>query len=112
MKRLNNIPAFSILKKRKLGSVFSFGKTTQEEVMKVIQDLNAKKSCQTSDTPTKIIKLNSNIFSNLMYKHFNYWSDKGEFPNDLKHSDIVPIYKKNKCKKESYRPIKHPIKPL
>ena len=40
-----------------------------------------------------------------MYKHFNYCSDKDEFPNDLKHADIVPIYKKNKCKKESYRPV-------
>ena len=59
-----------------------------------------------SDTPTKIIKLNSDIFSNLVYKHFNYYLDKGEFPNDLKHADIVPIYKKNnKCEKENYRPI-------
>ena len=74
--------------------------------MKVIQDLNAKKSCQTSDTPTKIIKLNSDIFSNLIYKHFNCCIDKGEFPNDLKHVDIVPIYKKNnKCEKENYRPV-------
>ena len=74
--------------------------------MKVIQDLNAKKSCQTSDTPTKIIKLNCDIFSNLICKHFNCCIDKGEFPNDLKHADIVPIYKKNnKCKKENYRPV-------
>ena len=65
-------PSILNIKKRKLDSVFSFRKTTQEEVLKVIQDLNAKKSCQTSDTPTKIIKLNSDIFSNLIYKHFNY----------------------------------------
>ena len=71
--------------------------------MKVIQDLNAKKSCQTSDTPTKIIKLNSDIFSNLIYKHFNYCIDKGKFPNNLKYANIVPIDKKNKCKKENYR---------
>ena len=56
-----------------------------------IQDLNAKKSCETSDSPTKIIKLNSDIFSNLIYKHFNNCIDEGEFPNDLKHADIVPI---------------------
>ena len=76
--------------------------------MKVIQDLNTKKSCQTSDTATKIIKLNSNIFSNLIYKHFNYCIDKGKFPNDLKlkYADIVPIYKQNnKCEKENYRPV-------
>ena len=74
--------------------------------MRVIQNLNAKKSCQTSDTPTEIIELNSDIFSNLIYKHFNYCIDKDEFPNDLKHADIVPIYKKNnKCGKENYRPV-------
>ena len=54
------------IKKRKLYSVFLFRKPTQEEVLKVTQDLNVKKSCQKSDTPTKIIKLNSDIFSNLI----------------------------------------------
>ena len=94
------------IKKRKLDSVFSFRTTTQEEASKVIRDLNTKKSCQTSDIPTKIIKLNSDIFSNLIYKHFNYCIDKCEFPNDLKHADIVPVYKQNnKCEKENYGPV-------
>ena len=58
-----------------------------------------------SDTSTKIIKFNSDTFSSLIYQQFNYCIDKGEFPNDLKHADIVPVYKKNKkCKKENYRP--------
>ena len=73
--------------------MFSFRKATQEEVSKIIRDLNAKKSCQTGYTPTKIIKLTSD-FPNLIYKHFNYCIGKGEFPNELKHADIVPIYKK------------------
>ena len=91
------------IKKRNLDSVFSFRKTTQEKVSKFIRDLNTKKSCQTSDTPTKIIKLNSDIFSNLIYKDINYSIDKGEFPNDLKHADVVPVYKKkSKCEKENY----------
>ena len=59
-------PSILNIKKRKLDSVFPFRKTTQEEVLKVIQVLNAKKICQTSDTPTNIIKLNSDIFSNLI----------------------------------------------
>ena len=100
-------PSILKIKKRKLDSVFSFRKTTQEDVSKVIRDLNTKKSCQASDIPTKIIKLNSDIFSNLIYKHFNYCIDEGEFPNDLKHADIVPVYKKNnKCEKENCRPLR------
>ena len=80
------------IKKKNLDLVFSFKKTTQAEVLKVNQDLNTKKSCQVSDTPTKIIKLHSDIFSNLIYKHFNYCNDKEEFLSDLKHADIVPVY--------------------
>ena len=93
LKRLKNTPVFLILSKGIHYSVFSFRKTTQEKVSKVIGDLNTKKS-QTSDTPTKIIKLNSGIFSNLICKHFNYSVDKGAFPNDLKYGDIVSVYKK------------------
>ena len=58
--------------------MFSFRKATQEEVSKIIRDLNAKKSCETGYTPTKIIKLTSDIFPKF----------------ELKHADIVPIYKK------------------
>ena len=54
-------PSILDIKTNKLNSVFSFRKTTEEEVLKVIRNLNIKKSCQTSDTPTKIIKLDSNI---------------------------------------------------
>ena len=42
----------------------------------------------------------------MIYKHFNYCINKGEFPNDLKHANIVPIYKKDKKReKENYRPV-------
>ena len=84
-------------------------KTTQEEVLKVIRDWNTKKSCQTSDTPTKIIKLNSDILSNLIYNSFNYCIDKAKFPNDLKYADIVPIYKKSNMRKRKLYTCKHPI---
>ena len=74
--------------------------------MKVIRDLNTKTSCQTSEAPTKIIKLNCDIFSNLIDKHFNYCINKGEFPNDFKHADIVPVYEENnKCEKENCRTV-------
>ena len=43
------------IKKRKLDSVFSFSKTTPEEVPNVFRDWKTKKCCQTSDTPTKTI---------------------------------------------------------
>ena len=50
--------------------------------------------------------MSSSIFSNFIYKHYNYCIDKGEFLNDLKYADTVLIYKKNnKCEKENYRTV-------
>ena len=90
-----------------LNSVFSSRNTTKEEVSISLQCLNTKKSCQASNTPNKSIKLNSDIFSNFIHKYFSCCIDKGEFQNDLKHADIIAIYKKNnKYKKENYRPVK------
>ena len=81
-------------------------KNTPEEVVKVIRNLNIRKSCQTTDIPTKVIKLNSDILAKFIYKHFNSCIDRGEFPNELKHAERVPVHKKY-CKrdKENCRPV-------
>lgn len=42
------------------------------EVEEIIGVLNRRKSYQKSDIPTKIIKLNSDIFSKFLYKHFKF----------------------------------------
>ena len=75
-------------------------------MVKVIRNLNIRKSCQTADIPTKFIKLNSDILAKLIQKHFNYCIDRGELPNELKHAELVPVHKKN-CRqdKENYRPV-------
>ena len=67
--------------------------------MKVICNLNIRKSCQTTDTPTKVIRLNSDILANFIYKHFNYCIDRGEFLNELKHAELFSVQKKN-CKRD------------
>ena len=74
--------------------------------MKVIHNLNIRKGCQTTDIPTKFIKLYLDILARFTYKHFNYCIDRGEFPNELKHAELVPAHKKN-CKrdKENYRHV-------
>ena len=67
-----------------LNLFFLSKKTTPEEVVKVIRNLNIRKSCLTTDIPTKVIKLNSDILAKCIYKHFNYCIDKDEFSNELK----------------------------
>ena len=63
--------------------------------MKIIRNLNIRKSCQTTDIPTKVIKLNSDILGKLVYKYYNYYIDRGEFPDELKHVKLVPVDVRN-----------------
>ena len=64
------------------------------EVQKIISNLNIKKSCQQEDIQTKIITLNKDLIAKFITKNFNSRNGKGEFPSELKHTDIVPIHKR------------------
>ena len=74
--------------------------------MKVINNLNVAKTCQANDIPTKIIKINKDIFANFITDHSNYCIANGEFPDELKNADVIAVDKKNeKCNKTNYRPV-------
>ena len=75
--------------------------------MKVIINLNAAKSCEINDIPTKVNKMNKDIFAKFIMDHFNYCITYGEFPDELKHFNVTIVQKKNeKCDKTNYRPAK------
>ena len=45
--------------------------------------------------------MNKDIFANFITDHFN-----GEFPDELKHADVILGHKKNEnCNKKKYRPV-------
>ena len=90
-------PSVTNIKNKDSESIFCFKETTPEEVVKVICNLNIRKSCQITDIPTKVIKLNLDILAKFIYRHFNYCIERGEFPNELKHAELVPVQKKT-CK--------------
>ena len=74
--------------------------------MKVINNFNVVKTCQVNDIPTKVIKMNKDIFANFITDHFNYCTANSKFPDELKHADVIPVPKKNeKCSKTNYRPV-------
>ena len=86
--------------------LFFFENTYADVVTKVINNLNVAKTCQVNDIPTKVIKMNKDIFANFITDHFHYCIAYGEFPDDLKHADVIPIHKKNeKCNKTNYRKV-------
>ena len=54
------------IKSKKFNSTSSFKNTYTDVVMKVINNLSVAKNCQLNDIPTKVIKINKDIFANFM----------------------------------------------
>ena len=46
------------IKQREFNSIFRCKNTNENEIRKIIKNLNDRKTCQGSDIPTKTIKLN------------------------------------------------------
>ena len=89
-----NHPSVVNINQRELNSTFTFKHTNENEVRKIIKNLNVRKTCQDNDISTKIIKLNIDLFSSFICKNFNYCKSVGKFPNELKHADLIPVHKK------------------
>ena len=67
--------------------------------------MDASKACQDTDSSTKIVKENTDIFAEFVYTSFNEFVKKSEFPSVLKQANITPVYKKGEREcKNNYRP--------
>ena len=74
--------------------------------MKKVNTLDNAKFSQQSDTPTKILKQNSDYFAEYFYENINQCISKSRFPSDLKLADVTPVYKKkSKNSKDNYRSV-------
>ena len=106
MKYKNHPSIIAIQNKFKGGDVFYFKELEKEKIQKEIYNLNSNKASQHSDIPTKIIKSNSDIFSDFLCVSINSSIKSSLFLSCLKTADITPIYKKGKKDlKDNYRPI-------
>ena len=94
------------IKSKKFNSTFYFENTYTDVVMKVINNLNVDKIFQINDISTKVIKIDKYIFASFITDHFKCYIAYGEFPDELKHVDVIPVDKKNeKFDKTNYRPV-------
>ena len=96
------------MREKNFKSGFSFKHTNEIEIRKIIRGTNIHKTCQLKDIPTKII-LNEFllILSNFCeFLHFNYCVDIGEFLQEFKNADVIPVHKKKeKSDKTNYIPV-------
>ena len=84
---------------------FPFKEVTLDEINQVIRSLNARKSSNDVIPIFLIKRLPENMIKRLMYV-FNLSITVGVFPDVLKHSKIIPVYKNgSKLECTNYRPI-------
>ena len=96
-----------IIKHKSNTSNFSFRGVVKQSIESLIETLDSSKTIQKDNIPTKIIKENMNILSNIF--HDNCFSES-VFPDDLKRAEVIPIFetdikKDSKDLKENYRPV-------
>ena len=84
-----------IMKSKNIPS-FSFQPVSIDKVKDIIKTLNTKKACPDGDIPVKLIKMNEDIFSRLIFQNYNQSLINGDFPHCLKQAEIVSVFKKRK----------------
>ena len=89
----SSILAIGKVCKEKSDSPFLFTGIDREEILKEILILDASKTCQDADVPTKILKENADIFADFLHTSFNEFVKKLEFPLALKQANITPVCK-------------------
>ena len=104
----NDATLKAILKYRNHGSIiaiqskckdkgnFNFIEVDQKQIEKEILKLDVNKASQSSDIPIKVLRENSDIFSNFLCNSFNISISLSTFPEILEHADITHFYKKGK----------------
>ena len=86
--------------------LFNFSNISQGNILQQIANLDTNKAIQSTDIPTKIIKRNSDIFSDFIFSNINECIRNSTFPPALKIANITPVHKKDsKNVKENYRPV-------
>ena len=100
----------AIMKHRPNKSNFSFSRVAKRSIESLIKTLDSSKTIQKDNIPTKIIKENIDIMSNIFHEDINKCFSESFFSDDLKRAEVIPIFKKDikkdsKALKENYRPV-------
>ena len=89
---------------------FSFSGVVKQSIESLIKTLDSSKTVQKDNIPTKIIKENMDIMSNIFHDNINKCFSESFFPDDLKRAEVIPVFKEDikkdsKNLKEIYRPV-------
>ena len=80
--------------------------TTQAEIIKLIDKLPNKTSKGHDDISNILLKILIPTIASPLETIFNKSHKEGSFPNDMKHADVIPLYKsRERYMVNNYRPI-------
>ena len=85
---------------------FKFHSVNENEVRKVILNMEEKTANLTGDIPAGILKGCVDSYIPILTKILNTSLERGCFPNQLKLAKVTPVFKKeDELNKENYRPV-------
>ena len=97
---------FNQYKPRKTNCTLRFELITVDTISRIINDLKPKTSTGVDSVSNKLLKFVKNVISEPLSIIINQMLKSGIFPDSLKISNIVPLYKKNDdTNLSNYRPI-------
>ena len=70
----------------------SFQAVSIDKVKDMIKTLNTEKVSPDGDIPVKLIKMNEDIFSRLIFENFNQSFVNAEFPHCLKQVEVICVF--------------------
>ena len=82
-------PSIGAILDKSPNTSFSLKTTSKKDMEKEILNLNVAKASQDSDIPTRIIKKNSDIFSDILFKEFNKSLETCKFLSYLKMAYVT-----------------------
>ena len=102
----NNASVQSIRNSRDQGSSFSFHLVTSDQVELKLKNLKSNKAPGHDQIPAKLLKKGATVLSAPLADIVNACIDESVFPQDYKHAEVRPIYKKNDpLNMNNYRPV-------
>ena len=107
IRKYENHPSILMISQKITKKNFSSKLVRKEKIMKELEKLGNKKASQCLDNiPTRIIKENTDLFSDFLYQNFNNTIASGRFSALLKNANITPVYKKDsRTDEKNYRPV-------
>ena len=94
IEQYKNHPSIVAINENNLAKQFSFKYIPKSDVEREILNLDVSKASQDSDIPTKIIKMNADIFAEVLYNVFNRSLEVDEFLPGMKRANVIPVHKK------------------